>query len=304
MKRNLLITIILMLIFTISVSAQIKPEKFDLFIGQMEIIDSSGPGLKSESGDILLELKDDENPDFETLMILRNTKGKLTKITENSGLLVARELLGISGGNYPELSGNTLSIDYSLGSGSALSDISIAFERDKNGDYVFKEYTSVTRNYGKEDVSARKKIKAAQTGKILFSEAFSEDLILKKEKSANTKTGKNDFQYEPAVSKISGTLVEKIFYGAPNYGETPEKDEKVKVLILKTDYPINVLAQPDQDPEIADKTVRGITEIQVYSTDKKWDLKKLKNKKVTLQGLFQTGRTSGQFTEVVLLVVP
>src|SRR5690606_22180539 len=119
---------------------------------------------------------------------------------------MGKDLLGISGGNYPELSVNILSVDYTLGSGSSQSDISIVFEKDKDGDYEFKEYTSVTRNYGKEDVSARQKITAAQTGKIFFSEALTEEFILKKAKSANTKPCKNDYQYEPAVSKISGTL--------------------------------------------------------------------------------------------------
>ncbi len=302
MKRNLLFPIILMLIFTLSVSAQIKPEQFKPFIGQMEIVGSSGPGLKSESGDILLELKDNENPDFETLMILRNTKGKLTKVVENSALLMGKDMLGVSGGNYPELSGNKLSVDYTLGSGSSQSDISIVFERNKNGEYVFKKYTSVTRNYGKEDVSSQQKITSAQIGKIYFSEALSEDRILKKAESSYSKTGKNEYRYEPLVSEISGTLTEKMFYGRPNYGETPEKDEKIMVLVLKPDYPINVLADSKQDPEISDKTIHGITEIQVYTNYKKFDLKNLKNKKVKLQGLLQARRTGEQFTKVLLEV--
>lgn len=303
MKHIYSFPIILMLISTISVSAQIKPEKFKPFIGQQEIIDSSGPGLKSDSGDILLELKDDENPDFETLMILRNTKGKLTKTAENSELMMGKDLLGISGGNYPELSGNILSVDYTLGSGSSQSDISIVFEKDKNGDYEFKEYTSVTRNYGKEDVSARQKIRAAQTGEIFFSEALSEEFILKKAKSANTKTGKNDYQYEPAVSKISGTLTEKMFYGAPNYGETPEKDEKETVLILKLDSPVNVLAEPDQpDSEMADHSIFGIMEIQIYTLDKKINLSKYLNKKITVQGPLMSAISGHHHTEVLMEV--
>jgi len=76
--------------------------------------------------------------------------------------------LGVSGGNYPELSGDILSVNYTLGSGSSQSDVSIVFEKNKNGNYKFKEYDSVTRNYGKEDVSARQKITAAQIGEIFF----------------------------------------------------------------------------------------------------------------------------------------
>lgn len=448
-------------LLSLTANAQIKPEKFNPFIGGQTIVSSSGTGLTADFGDILLELKDQENPDFETLMLLRNTKGKLTKIAENSSLLMGKELLGVSGGNYPELSGNKLSVDYTTGSNSSQSDVSITFEKNSKGEYEFKEYTSLTRNYGVENLFARQQITVQQTGKISFDEA-DENRILKNAKSTfkdpyeslqqatqlykkyiyqgyqlaafaegnlnaddlkkdlvlvfnddkqcmvrlllqqkdgtyktaqsnnaliafggtfnayNLKTvikngyftieqrvpdgdmdfdhrfitfkydaaqkdwylhrydvehfsgfnpkpvgntthltqenfGKilfkeldytpGDYGYDPAVATISGTLTEKQFYGRPNYGETPDKDEKVTVFILKPDYPVNVLAAPNQpDSETADKTIRNITGIQAYSTNKNEVLSKKLNQKVTLKGVLFIGRSGGHYTKVVMEV--
>ncbi len=461
MKQKNILMFVLLLSVT-SVFAQIKPEQFKAFVGSQEIIDSSGPGLKAASGDILLELKDEEDPDVETLMLLRNVKGKLSKIAENSSLLMGHDILGVSGGNYPDLSDNKLSIDYTIGSNSAQSDISMVFEKNGDGNYYFMEYTSKTRNYGVENLFARQKITAQQTGKINFAEA-SETIILERskvktlpynvdeplneveqrcakyvpegwrwsacsegdlnedgksdllvvlydeescrielllqQKDGSYKTAQtndaliipdeffnannlksviknsfftieqriavddNDFdhryitfkynaaqknwflhrfdvehfngfdpkpskevthlstkefgsvafsemtslpgiyRFEPAVSVISGTIVIKQFYGAPNYGETPEKDEKVGVYILKPDYPVNVFADLDpKDPETADKTITNITEIQVYSPDKKIDLKNYEGKRIQLNGLLFTGRSGHHYTNVLMEV--
>lgn len=181
MKQKNILMLVLMLSAT-SVFAQIKPEQFKPFIGNQEIISNSGSGLKAASGDILLELKDEENPDVETLMLLRSVKGKLSKIAENSSLLMGQEMLGVSGGNYPELADNRLSIDYTVGSNSSQSDVSIVFEKSSEGNYYFKEYTSKTKNYGVENLFARQRINVAQTGEMDFSTA-SEDGILKKVKA-------------------------------------------------------------------------------------------------------------------------
>jgi len=111
------------------------------------------------------------------------------------------------------------------------------------------------------------------------------------------------YHYEPVLSAIKGTLIKKQFYGSPNYGETPEKDEKVWVYLLKTDYPISVMASANQlDPETADQTVTGITEIQVYSNDSNLDFKPRENKRITLQGIFQTAQTGHHYTRVLLEV--
>ena len=46
----------------------------------------------------------------------------------------------------------------------------------------------------------------------------------------------------PAVVTLKGFLVKKQYYGAPNYGETPEKDQKVDGWLLFLSPPINIRA--------------------------------------------------------------
>ncbi len=40
------------------------------------------------------------------------------------------------------------------------------------------------------------------------------------------------YEYEPEVVTLKGTLITSTAYGPPNYGETPEKDEKVNYFVL------------------------------------------------------------------------
>lgn len=182
MNSKILIAFFLLFAFCTNSFAQIKPEKFKPFIGQKEIIGSSGPGLKSKSGDILLELKEIDDEDMVTLMLLRNINGTLSKIAENSNLVMGRGMLGNSGSSNANLGENSLSVDYTLGSNSSQSDVSMEFEKNKDGKYYFTTYTTISRNYGVENLFAREKITAAQTGKIDFANA-NEEGILKDSKS-------------------------------------------------------------------------------------------------------------------------
>ncbi|MGB3291273.1 MAG: hypothetical protein WBA83_18545 [Burkholderiaceae bacterium] len=164
---------------TAAAHAQVAEAQLRPFLGGLSLVQSSGEGLTQSSGDILLELASQEPDDNETLLVLRSDKGKLRRVAENNSLLMGRGMLGISGGNYPALADGVLSVDYTIGSGSGQSDISIKFERLADGRYSFKDYTSITRNYGVENLFARNRISAAQTGAILFPDA-NEEIILKK----------------------------------------------------------------------------------------------------------------------------
>ena len=172
--KNLLLAIVVL--SCMDVNAQPQPLRFDGFIGSQKIVSQSGPGLENEAGDILLELKEPDNDDVVNLMVLRRNKEKLTKVAENCQLLMGPDMLGIAGGNYPSLNDKTLSVDYSLGSNSASSDITIRFEKNNNGEYDFKEYTCVTSNFGVENLFARQKVTSEQTGKIVFANAHVDNI--------------------------------------------------------------------------------------------------------------------------------
>lgn len=155
----------------VSAQAQVTEAQLQPFLEGLSLIQASGDGLKQASGDVLLELASQDPEDNETLVLLRNENGTLRKVAVNSSLLMGRDVLGISGGNYPDLSDGILSVDYTVGSGSSQSDISIKFKGLEDGRYAFKEYTSITRNHGVENLFARERVTAAQTGTIFFHDA-------------------------------------------------------------------------------------------------------------------------------------
>jgi hypothetical protein len=168
-----------------NIYAQVHEKQLKPFLNGLRLVNVSGDGLTQTYGDILLHLNSNEPDDYETLVLLRNEKGKLKKIAKNSDLLMGQGMLGNSGSNYPKLSGNILSIDYTVGSSNYQSDVSITFVKSKEGEYYFSMYTSITRNDGVEDPLASKIINASQTGVIRFSEA-DEKLLLQRAEKTNT----------------------------------------------------------------------------------------------------------------------
>lgn len=238
---------VLFIIFIFSalkITAQIKPIQYKPFTKGLELKNASGPGIKNASGDILLELVSNEQDEGETLLIIRNTKGKLTKISSNDQLLMNQDILGISGSNYPSFDDKIISIDYTLGSNSATSDISFKFEKGNDANYWFKEYTSISKNFGVENLFARQLITAKQTGKINFSEA-SEDLILKKS-NAKTAIETNEDAVYKAASTYSKYIPEGFRLGAFATGDLNLDTQKKDLLLLiynETECKIQILLQ-------------------------------------------------------------
>ncbi len=186
MKTKLFCTLFFLFVSTI-IHAQIQSAQLTPFLKNYILIDTSGPGLLQDAGDILLQLAGTEQDENENLVILRKSKNKLIQIAENANLLMSKDMLGASGSNYTSLFNNELSISYTLGSNSAQSSISIVFEKNIEGDYLFKEYTSSTKNYGVENLNASILITAEQTGIINFSDATEEMIIEKRgKKEANS----------------------------------------------------------------------------------------------------------------------
>jgi hypothetical protein len=51
--------------------------------------------------------------------------------------------------------------------------------------------------------------------------------------------------------RLSGTLLEEQKLGPPGYGETPQKDERITILLLRLDQPINVCSDSAVDSSAA-----------------------------------------------------
>ena len=66
--------------------------------------------------------------------------------------------------------------------------------------------------------------------------------------------------FEPNVSIIEGTLITRMYYGPPNYGENPDTDAKQYPFILQLDDPIDVIAQ---EGDTHNSNIFEVTEIQV-----------------------------------------
>jgi len=108
-----------------------------------------------------------------------------------------------------------------------------------------------------------------------------------------------DFQYEPAISVISGTIATEMFYGPPGFGENPKTDKKEDIYLLVPDQPVNVIGPADQNEEDNNTTKNNIVKIQLIfpETINPVDYK---NKKVRLSGTFFGPETGHHHTDVLL----
>lgn len=132
-------------------------------------------------------------------------------------------------------------------------------------------------------------------------DSITEQIIVKKMMSLpDFKSSKTNFQYEPIISKLSGTVITKRFYGPPNYGETPDKDELQSYYILIPNQPINMLSLNEGDGELnLEPIVWQVSEIQL-SYDKTINLSQFKNKKVIVTGTFFKSISGGHHTQVLM----
>lgn len=105
-----------------------------------------------------------------------------------------------------------------------------------------------------------------------------------------------EYKYEPVQEEISGTIIQKMYYGPPGYGEDPKIDKKTYPYILKTDTPNDFISTSD-DP--INSPERGITEIQIILENEKIELKKFLNQKVKIKGTFFHAISGGHHTKVL-----
>lgn len=112
------------------------------------------------------------------------------------------------------------------------------------------------------------------------------------------KTELGDYYFEPSISTIEGTLITRMHYGPPNYGENPDTDEKLYPFILELDEAINIIALED-DVNNSDKF--GVTEIQLAATKEQIEeLKEYKNKRIKIQGTLFEALVGRHFTDVLI----
>jgi hypothetical protein len=85
-------------------------------------------------------------------------------------------------------------------------------------------------------------------------------------------TAATDSRKEPAYKfdtsgvRLEGTLIERREFGPPGYGETPAKDKRLKVLILKLPHPITIdpLTDAKAKGSMSLGTVEHVREVQLF----------------------------------------
>ncbi|HZU33736.1 MAG TPA: hypothetical protein VFB79_21660 [Candidatus Angelobacter sp.] len=100
---------------------------------------------------------------------------------------------------------------------------------------------------------------------IIFLVGFSGPSIAQ-QKSVTASQSEPRYEYDTAGMRMEGTLVERRVYGPPDYGETPAKDAKERILILKLAHAISV--EPTADAQANGSVnldpARHIQELQLF----------------------------------------
>jgi hypothetical protein len=72
-------------------------------------------------------------------------------------------------------------------------------------------------------------------------------------------------QYEPAVVELEGRLISEERFGPPNFGETPEIDARIRVVVLRLNDVIDVVGNPSD--ALNATTERDVVEVQLVFAD-------------------------------------
>lgn len=113
------------------------------------------------------------------------------------------------------------------------------------------------------------------------------------------------YRYDTPGVRLEGTLTERKEYGPPGYGETPSKDERDTILVLKLSNLISV--QPAANAEARGSAsldpVKDVREVQLFiSRPQIVDARKLLGKVVVVVGTLNEAAAPSQYTKVWLYV--
>jgi hypothetical protein len=97
--------------------------------------------------------------------------------------------------------------------------------------------------------------------------------------------------------RLTGTVTYRMFYGAPNYGEEPKTDRRVRVPILRLDEPVTPCDLTDFDSDNR-KLGQPVREVQIDF----WKAKSKSGARRSLVGTIQPATIGSDFLDYVLLV--
>ena len=110
-------------------------------------------------------------------------------------------------------------------------------------------------------------------------------------------------RFEVPETQIEGILIERKVFGPPGYGETPAKDARDTILIVKLSHPISV--RPAVDAEATgsaslDPAV-DISEVQLFGDRSSVSqFRKLLGLRIIATGTLEESITASQYTKVFM----
>lgn len=111
-------------------------------------------------------------------------------------------------------------------------------------------------------------------------------------------------RWEPTVVELRGRLIVSLRYGPPNYGETPEQDEKRNTPFLELGRPITLCPEPDPatgTPD-ADSGTTATAQVQMnFAYVKPWP-RELHGREVVARGTLYPSFTGYHYTPAVMMV--
>jgi hypothetical protein len=110
------------------------------------------------------------------------------------------------------------------------------------------------------------------------------------------------YKYDTPGVQLEGTLIERKVYGPPGYGETPAKDLRTSIFVLKLRQPITAEPIPPvaKDNPNGD-TFKHVREVQLFvNSSQTADARKLVGHTVAATGTLNESITASQYTKVWL----
>lgn len=117
------------------------------------------------------------------------------------------------------------------------------------------------------------------------------------EASGIKKENAAEYQYEPVVSTMYGTLSTKVYWGPPGYGEDTTVDEKENVYLLVLDKGINIQAPKKDLSDGYNGAINNVMQLQLVNQQ---SLDAYLNKDVTVTGTLFGAQTGHHHTDVLL----
>lgn len=95
---------------------------------------------------------------------------------------------------------------------------------------------------------------------------------------------------------LEGIVVEKEVYGPPNFGETPDVDERRRVKVLVSREPLEICAGSPEEVDIV--PIHGVREVQLVD----YIPAAQRGTQVSIEGTLQRAQNAYHYTPVILVI--